>query len=870
MMRPVPEGRLSRPATLARRDDVHDGPLPTGACDATNEPNDETEPEGRAARVPALRRSGGRRARMQTSPSAPASTHATTARPEASAYEPASIVLPVGSDCWLRPPGETRPEKSLAVHADPDGVARFYAVRATQPDAVQSLSLDCTDLAGQARSYAVDLRSDETFAPRPFDPARAHLAVRPPLAGDPLTYAVGDLIRMGYGLRPDPVASPEAYADWLTAARTATYAQREPVAPRPLAARSGTPEHLVTGASPHANAGPTQQGSYCSGGGDGGPPGCYWTGVELSGSYLPAASPPRAYVADHGTFTIPPLTAGGLGTGNTTMSIWTGLDNVFQTIVFAGVTSGAAGYGTGVEVQLDQLNGVKNKTHDISPNTPSNANGAKGVTAPFSVGAGDRVLLQEWYCDSAGNPNLSGGFACTFAQDVSQPSYPVWNCSQAQSSTCSSTWSLQTAGTGTSAEYIVENDAPQNGNTYEWPDFIGHPITVTGAAALVVSGSGAGSSLSQTGGWVTLATDPGVAIDQDWAPTVLPDGTGHVVVSLSGSNVVWTEETGCGGLGQACCTSSYCASASTACSAGTCSTCGGVGQPCCITGSACSSGAEVCSGGTCQSCGATGELCCASSKCTTSGDVCQQGVCGIADVLTANPSSVSVRAGDGKEGGNTIRDEPRGDGLLGEQRKRRTLAVLRPDAHGRDRRGHQRHQPADRHLHGERRCGRGLVPDHDQGDPRHHDRERRRHAHRGGLPASELRVGRVGLRLVRRWLRRDLAVRQLRQRPDVHGGQLLPVRGAGLPLPDVLELRDVQLHQLPVRLRDPGRKELLQALPAPAALKRRADGVRDVPAGTRLSRDTLLSVADTPGRCAAGLISRTSLPARDVEQARAW
>lgn len=389
------------------------------------------------------------------------------------AYQQASVVVPQGNDCLLHSQGETDPGKSLRVSVDLDDVARFYAIRATQPGAVQQLVLDCIDSTGQAKSYPVDLRSDDTFAPRPFDPVRANLVPRPPLAKDPLAYSVGDLIRMGYGLRPDPTESPDAYADWLATARTATYAMPDPAPPRPRSSLlPKRPADRALANVPRPNAGPTLEGNWCAGN----PPGCYWTGAQLSGS--------SGYFSNSGTFTIPPITANGLDTGNTTMSIWTGLDNVFQTIVFAGVTNGAAGYGMGVEVQLNNLG----SHHDISPSTPTNANG--NTRPPFSVSANDRILLQEWYCDASGNPTPGGAYACSFAQDLSHPSYPPWNCVAASSTTCSSTWLVNTAGEGTSAEYIVENDGDQNGGTYEWPDFVGNPITVTGATAQVVKSDG--------------------------------------------------------------------------------------------------------------------------------------------------------------------------------------------------------------------------------------------------------------------------------------------------------------------------------------------------------------------------------------------
>jgi len=97
-------------------------------------------------------------------------------------FESASVAVPAGNDCALHPEGNPDPQQSIPVRADEDGVVRFQAVRPTLPNSVDRLSLDCTDSNGSPKTYSVDLRSEETFAPRPFDPSRTTLALRPALA----------------------------------------------------------------------------------------------------------------------------------------------------------------------------------------------------------------------------------------------------------------------------------------------------------------------------------------------------------------------------------------------------------------------------------------------------------------------------------------------------------------------------------------------------------------------------------------------------------------------------------------------------------------------------------------------------------------
>ena len=151
-------------------------------------------------------------------------------------FEPASVYVPAGSDCVLHPKNNADPAQSIALRSDADGVARFLAVRPTLPASVDQLALDCTDARGNAATYAVDLRSEDTFTQRPFDPSHANLAFRPGLAGNPLSYTQEELIEAGYGVRPDPSEDPEGYKAWLATASVPMYklkaAERPSMAPR--------------------------------------------------------------------------------------------------------------------------------------------------------------------------------------------------------------------------------------------------------------------------------------------------------------------------------------------------------------------------------------------------------------------------------------------------------------------------------------------------------------------------------------------------------------------------------------------------------------------------------------------------------------
>jgi hypothetical protein len=495
-----------RPRTLSRRG--HFAALfaatSTAALACSSSPSDPTGAGATPLRAPATAPSPGTSA--ERIPQLPGTR--TGAR-----FERASFVVPAGNRCSLHPEGDANPNEAIPVTADADGVARFYAARPTQPGAIERLALDCTDLDGHAKTYAVDLRSEDTFAPRPFDNTRAKLEVRPALSGDPLSFTREELIQEGYGLRPDPNADPDGYARWYQAARMpmrmyggtmrATVATPGVVHSSPVTVRDRSPR---TGASPVPLT-ETARPAYCAAiPGVAPSPGCYWTGALLSGSYVANSKPAltQGYVEAYANVNVPEITPGGFGTALTEMSIWTGLDNVFQSIIW--VQTGSAAANTFVNTQY---------------HVPGQTNFAQQQSTSFQPGWNDEVFVEEWYCDSAGNPNLTGGYGCTHMTDVTTGA--VWDCSKASSQSCAS-YPLQAGNqVGQSSEFIVENDGPQLGSTWNWPDF--GPITMTSANALLATGA-------TTGATVTPGTDPTVTIDVDPDPTNSVAPFDHVAVSL--------------------------------------------------------------------------------------------------------------------------------------------------------------------------------------------------------------------------------------------------------------------------------------------------------------------------------------------------
>jgi hypothetical protein len=414
-------------------------------------------------------------------------------------FEPASVTVAAGSNCILHPEGNQDPKESLHVNADEDGVARFLAVRATGPNSVEKLALDCTDADKRTKTYSVDLRDEATFKPHPFDASRTMLAVRPALTGDPHRMTQEELVKAGYGLRPDATENPEAYQRWLAAASRPMHRLRtdRTIKPFPISRQR---ELKRAEQAPALNAK-----VYKS-------PSSGWTGAILQGSYekKATAADTISYGSNEAMVVVPNVTPGPTAA----MTIWNGLDNVFQAIVDVNSTPTTASFGI----------------HRQSFDPHNNAGDEAGTR--FTPAPGDHIYIEEWYCDAKGALNLDGGYECTLMIDMKQDT--MWECDQAESSDCPS-YKLDKADLGNGkvgwwAEYIIEDDTDEVvKGSEEWPIF--SPVTMSGSAN-VITGNGTKGS----GKLVATNTDPLVEILTDNNKS-----SRHLVIALPKWETKWTE-----------------------------------------------------------------------------------------------------------------------------------------------------------------------------------------------------------------------------------------------------------------------------------------------------------------------------------------
>jgi hypothetical protein len=411
---------------------------------------------------------------------APASPPTQTA--PAKKYTPASVKAAPDLACKLHAPGSA-PDSGLAVFTDGDGYARFHAVRAGPGVPVQPLVLSCTDQAGRASQYSVDLSSDETFANRPVNIANERGVDRPALAGDPLSYTQAQLSRDGYGLRPDPAAAPAAYASWREAATKPgrmLYAKR-----------SDGRTHNVTTTT--------------------GPP---WIGSVMTGS--------TPYGSITATFQVPTVLAGEDGTTSTEASLWPGLGGFNS-------GSGSGLIQAGVSLQTTPTAATYLTWREYCCGDPD----SNGYSGAFVPSPGDKILAQAWYCDANGQVNLGGGFGCSYLYDFQSglvfsctiprgdPSNPpCWSVKALP--LCSVSPRVPNCMTlGASAEFILENQSGQlSPQTDQFPPF---------TPAIAMSGTAVSTTGTSTV-YSTVDNDPNVTLLADY-----PHGPPRIVVALTGN-----------------------------------------------------------------------------------------------------------------------------------------------------------------------------------------------------------------------------------------------------------------------------------------------------------------------------------------------
>lgn len=375
--------------------------------------------------------------------------------------QPAAVVAVANARCQLHAVGDTT--DSVPVLVGDDGIARFHTLRAAADSSVEPLTLDCTDERGVTRAFTVDPRDEALFGAHATTES-AVVGARKALTGDPMRYSQGELIRAGYGFRPDPTVNPDGYRRWLASATAP--ARQLKVDQRAFTARKPYSQvkpmtTIINGTAPN------------------------WTGAVLVGApSLPAtAAGAPSYVMTEATFNVPAGIPSGDRTGNTGISIWNGL----------------GGFGTGgglIQSGIQMFTSTTSASYIMFREYCCGDGPSNNYTPTFTPAPGDSIFSEDWYCDANGEFNVNGGYGCSFMHDITQNAY--FTCVSPSDTSCASVAALSGFVVGKAAEFIIELEVGP-----AFTDF-SPGVTISGTAGVAYGNS---STISLT---ETINNDPTV------------------------------------------------------------------------------------------------------------------------------------------------------------------------------------------------------------------------------------------------------------------------------------------------------------------------------------------------------------------------
>jgi hypothetical protein len=442
----------------------------------------------------------------------PAPNAASPSAPEGATHAPATARLtrsiPPNGLSWIElqaTPGalctwDARPDSAptgasdapgggLELHADDQGFVHFR-VEATDGRATSApMHLACTDAAGAATEYDVDVIVDADAVAVRAPAARAG-RVRPGFSGDPMSLSQEDIVSRGYPPRPDPVASPARYAAWLdVVSRPVNLIEPQLV----QSTRAHTPPR-VAAPKRHVAVNPTQTTSTS------------WSGFVID-------NPDVQFDEIYAAWSLPSTTS----------------ESGFWTTARSSDWVGLGGWPGGEPGSIVQAGTEEDTSTRFWVASSSNYAFYEWFAGPmvtisnFPIYPGDQITTWVWTTDAAGRLNWCGGYAKFMIYDSTQgnltdiPPYPR----PYQAPYC----------TGNTAEWIVERTL-DNGSPGDLTDY--DFLVMTDAWAEDSSGASHdyvtdGSLTDQV--WMTSSSNP-----NSYLSIPIPWGRGQIAFEWEGFN----------------------------------------------------------------------------------------------------------------------------------------------------------------------------------------------------------------------------------------------------------------------------------------------------------------------------------------------
>jgi hypothetical protein len=309
---------------------------------------------------------------------------------------PFDVAVSPGAVCTLGVRGVPASDPPLRVYADDRGLVRLSVHPTADEGATGAIELDCEGADGTRATHAVELsavHAEATIFGKSGVRSTPHAGlVRPALGDEAISWTPKELTAHGYPLRPDPVATPGAYALWREAVSrpsTRVGAIDQPVFERHSA--SHRPKDMIT------VEGTTN-----------------WSGMVATAASGDDGLPATPFTAVFGAWYVPSVTTQVILASST---MWVGLDGWTaepeNSIIQCGTNQSA--------VLVPFFGSVGSYSAWIE--YVSTGYQSVGQTILGPVSPGDLIFAESWVGDADGTVDVLGQYGWYFIEELTAGFY---------------------------------------------------------------------------------------------------------------------------------------------------------------------------------------------------------------------------------------------------------------------------------------------------------------------------------------------------------------------------------------------------------------------------------------------------------------
>jgi Peptidase A4 family len=296
---------------------------------------------------------------------------------------PVVVKAAPNSECILHPLGMTDADHRMRLYADSEGEVHFHVNARQESLEATQMQLDCNSAEGKSTTFPLAVNASASAPKLGSTPQAESLpkeaTLRPGLSeADARSFSEEELRQRSYPPRPNPAASPSAYATWLRVVSRPSTRVPAGVVTRPD--MSHDHGQVTAGTGSFAN----------------------WSGYELYGAK-------GTYDSVVGEWYVPSVTS---ASGYSYSALWVGLDGIGTSDLIQ----------TGTEQNAFELFPYSFTSYyafsELLPNQPS-----ESVLTGLPISPGNLMWANVGICDLTGLANPKGTYACFFIENESTNKY---------------------------------------------------------------------------------------------------------------------------------------------------------------------------------------------------------------------------------------------------------------------------------------------------------------------------------------------------------------------------------------------------------------------------------------------------------------